>query len=460
MRNGLAVGLDDDTTADGSPRELTWDGEYDDVAGGPQMALVGFALFHAGDPDKIRASYNESSFAAKVPLRDEDIEKAIELWKKGKEEAAEAHRAEQSHSQRRGTNPRPKANVRTPSDEPSFKFTTLGSMGRHIGEQTWLWRGWIPIGHLSMLFGAPEVGKTFLAQEIALAVAGQVPSFPDGIPVEERGAVLWLDYEGQVGTLCHRIQGAGLDPEVIHMQDLAAPGQQTPPLLKRTRAGRLEVCILIEQAHRSIPHLRLIVIDSLFGGSSGEDENKAAIATPLIQLAELASRLRVAILVLHHPRKPHDDGEDTGVPVHTVNLGSIRGNSSIAGVPRSILAIDRPVDSDSRRLRLVKASLVAEKPRAIGFDIEDCRIVMRDVPVKPEARTKAQACEEWLISLLGSGWMLCDQVEAKAAEAGFTPRMLKDVSRNAGIRKRRIDVSGENEPTRMAWKWGLPEYPT
>ena len=51
MRNGLAVGLDDDTTADGSPRELTWDGEYDDVAGGPQMALVGFALFHAGDPD-------------------------------------------------------------------------------------------------------------------------------------------------------------------------------------------------------------------------------------------------------------------------------------------------------------------------------------------------------------------------------------------------------------------------
>ena len=57
--------------------------------------------------------------------------------------------------------------------------------------------------------------------------------------------------------------------------------------------------------------------------------------------------------------------------------------------------------------------------------------------------------------LLQKGPMLQRQVEDQAGDAGFSPRMLKDVSRGDRYDKARISVGEEGGPVVMAWVWKL-----
>lgn len=190
------------------------------------------------------------------------------------------------------------AAVVRPEGDEGWDFASLSETYDFLGEQRWLWPGYIPLGHVTLCVGPPEVGKTFLAQAAALVVAGHEQSFPDGTELDgEPGTVLWMDYEGQLGTLAGRIAEAGQSMDRIISID--PRGRNEPALLTNPQ----ECVGLIRSALDQYPDLRLVVIDSLSAGSPGVGENSSKIAVSLNALARLASELGIAVMVLHHATK-------------------------------------------------------------------------------------------------------------------------------------------------------------
>jgi hypothetical protein len=51
--------------------------------------------------------------------------------------------------------------------------------------------------------------------------------------------------------------------------------------------------------------------------------------------------------------------------------------------------------------------------------------------------------------------MLQRRVEELAGDAGFSPRMLKDVAKPPLVVKAPVQVSEPGEPYRKAWRWEL-----
>lgn len=324
--------------------------------------------------------------------------------------------------------------------------SSAGELRSIIGNQEWLWNGWIPNGHVTLLFGKAGMGKTFLAQEIALAVIGSVDSMPDGTAPGAKGRVLWIPYEG-VSILPGRLAETGLpDDGIIILNEIADNGAAIPRL--SARGKKRTICDEIEACKRADDSIILVVIDSISSGTDGVDENAKAISEPMTALCSLAERLNISILLLHHPRKTSTDDDE----VHRVNMDSIRGHSSISGVPRSIIALDMPVDG-RRRMRVVKNSLSPTTPDPLGYVIVDARVVSSEAPIAPEIVTgrssRTVECENWLIKVLSGGPRPMTEIQDLAEGKGYSRDVLKRASANIGVMKWKHEFQGKSE-------WELP----
>lgn len=339
--------------------------------------------------------------------------------------------------------------IKPNGEEDGWDFAPLSETHAYLGEQRWLWNGHIPLGHVSLCVGPPEVGKTFLAQSVALTVAGHEETFPDGSPlVGETGTVLWLDYEGQLGALSHRIRQAGQPMHGIVTIDPRAGGE--PAMLSNPQA-----CVgLIRSAMKQYPDLRLVVVDSLAAGSPGVGENSTKISASLNVLGRLASELGLAVMVLHHPTKSVWKQDGTCEITHA----NVRGSGSIMAAVRSCIAIDKPSESDVRRVHLIKASLVSNetRPEAFGFYLEGGRVIPAEVPTAEGAMSRADEFRSWLTALLETESVAASDVMTLALEAGFSKKIVNTASKQMvdekRLRKRQVPSDGI---VAGQWVWEL-----
>jgi len=337
----------------------------------------------------------------------------------------------------------------------------LGEATDWMGEQKWLWDGWIPRGALSCMFGMPGIGKNWIAQHVAQVVTNQEDTFLDGSRLQcDAGEVLWIDYENEAGTTARRMRKGGFDPNRgILSADLEDATQSVPMLTAKAKDGSREICNFIEEAIADHPDIRLVVIDSLFGGTHGVREKDSEFAAPLTDLTTTASRNDIAILILHHPRKPNgtDSQDDTEVMVHTLTENDLRGTIAILGVIRSLIAIDRPADSPARRIYLRKVSHAEGGSRRAGFTLEDSRVVPCDPPerARPERGRGAGKTDEvadWLRQFLSSGPKLKTTVDEAAEAEQFSVSTVGTASRRIGVVKERQVPSDKSSP----YVWRLP----
>lgn len=71
----------------------------------------------------------------------------------------------------------------------------------------WLWQGWVPHGHLSMICGVPGSGKSLIAAWLATtALRGR--RFPDGAQIEadETREIMWISTAGTYQRLIERLK--------------------------------------------------------------------------------------------------------------------------------------------------------------------------------------------------------------------------------------------------------------
>jgi hypothetical protein len=201
----------------------------------------------------------------------------------------------------------------------------------------WLVPNLLPSAALTFLVGRPNIGKSFVAVDIASCIA-------TGRPYQGRdvtaGKVLYISGEG-TGRLASRFE-AWAEYHEQNFQTIMNNVQVATRVALASRDGMRQVAERAAEAD-------LIVIDTLATVSGIEDENDAALSAGVMNAA-MALNPDAAVLVLHHPNKSTELEKS---PV-------MRGSGALAGRADVVITLTDdsgfeggvPDDAERRYVRL------------------------------------------------------------------------------------------------------------
>jgi hypothetical protein len=203
----------------------------------------------------------------------------------------------------------------------------------------------------SILAARPKVGKSWMALNLALAVA--MGGVALGRQKVEGGEVLYLALEDNERRLKGRLTKM--------LQDKAAPER----LYFATDWPRSDEggCEALEQWLKTHPQARLVVVDTLakFRPPVGATHNLYEADYGSMQgLKRLSDLYRVALLVVHHTRK--GQSEDP--------LEDVSGSTGLTAGVDNVLALRRKRGEAGGVLHLIGRDIESEEELAVTFDKE------------------------------------------------------------------------------------------
>jgi hypothetical protein len=218
--------------------------------------------------------------------------------------------------------------VRGKSDDVPLAFRPLSSIIQNAPlEPAWLWSGYLAPGSLTLIAGAPKVGKSTLVFALLSAIERGEPFL--GRATRAGGAVL-LSEERQDG-LAEKTRrfalGAAMHALPRH------EGRQTPWVDQI--AGAV--------AYAKREGLSLLVVDTFaeLAGLQGDDENDAGAVLEALRPLHEAADAGLAVLIVTHQRK---SGGSHGA--------AVRGSNALTGAVDVIVELERGKGS----VRWLKAS--------------------------------------------------------------------------------------------------------
>jgi hypothetical protein len=212
--------------------------------------------------------------------------------------------------------------------------------------------GDIIVEGLTLLAARPKVGKTWLALDIAIAVA--TGGYCLGDIKCERGDVLVLALEDNKRRMQRRLT------KLLGVNKTEWPRFSCAHSWPRADRGGLDH---IRDWIAKAENPRMVVIDVLarfrkmVSGKQSYEADYEAIA----ELQKIASDTGVAILVIHHTRKGEADDP----------IDAVSGTLGLAGAADAILVIDRKNDGGVRLYG--RSRDVDEIDKAMEFNRETCR---------------------------------------------------------------------------------------
>lgn len=314
--------------------------------------------------------------------------------------------------------------------EADGAYTPLAELAAELPPVTWLWRGWIPRGFISLLGAAPGMGKSLVALDLARRVlAGEV--LPDGQPPPDMGAgpgrVIYVDAEYVPQLAVARAGAWGMDMSRLFML-LPEPGRYFMDF-----CGAMDRDRLTEMVYALEPEL--IVVDSLSSITSAGENAVDDIREVLGFLNQVAQIQPCGLLLIHHLRK-----RSAALPAsEELTIDDFRGSSHIIAMSRSVLGLSRvraggfPRERNGpRRLEVVKTNL-GQLPEPLGVTFEPLeagapgalgapgvRLVYgAELPEPSGPPTKATACAELILELLAEGPLPPKAVVEAAREEGY-----------------------------------------
>ncbi len=308
---------------------------------------------------------------------------------------------------------------------PAFAFSTDLDLDSRLSEISWLWDRYIPNGFLTGLVGEQDQGKSMVAQGLCNTIisGGRWPdgthaAFPDDTKL------LWIDTEGSIALFHQRAK----DWKMPRGRFILPPD----PLQELT----VDDAVCWHWIEAAIEHFHppLVVIDALSGAHrtgkiSGNDEMKPIMK----QLASLAQKHNIAVLVIHHLNKPAP-----GVPSYPITIHRLLGAQAIPQYCRSILAIGTPdpAQPDARRLDVIKLNL-AKKPEPVGYEITDLGPAWGAAPEPPKERRAVDDAVDFLEIALAGGPRPSEEIEGERKAAGIGSNAIKDAKKILGVQAKR-----------------------
>lgn len=155
-----------------------------------------------------------------------------------------------------------------------------------------LW-GWPAVGFIG---GIPKSGKTFLALELAVAVASGKPALGRFL-VHKPGKVLIYAAEDDATAIRSRVQGL-CQARRLDFDDLRVGLIREPGLRLDQEDHRERLAMTLQRVRP-----RLLILDPLVRLHRADENSSAEISELLGYLRELQRAFEVAILLVHHVRK-------------------------------------------------------------------------------------------------------------------------------------------------------------
>lgn len=322
----------------------------------------------------------------------------------------------------------------------------------------WLWPGRIPVGKLTLLYGDPGLGKSFLTMDIASRVSTGA-GWPDrpGEQFEPGGTLLLTAEDGLADTVRPRLDAAGADVsriEAIEAVRMPDGGERALNLAEDLR--------LIEERIAEREDVRLFIIDPLsaYCGKADSHSN-AEVRGMLAPLAKLAERHGVAIVAVSHLNK------GAGGRAMYRAMGSL---AFIAAARAGWLVVEDENDPVKRLMLPTKMNL-AEKPSGMAYTLRASGVggipsvawsaeavdLSADDALAAlggndaDAGSAREEAEEWLADALALGPLPAKEIKGRAEDDGIAERTLNRAKKRLGIVSERTGFHDG------AWCWRLPE---
>lgn len=188
-----------------------------------------------------------------------------------------------------------------PPPEP-FAITRVAHLPAERAEPGWLVEGLWGEQAVGFIGGTPKSGKSFLALELAVAVASGRPCL-GRFEVPDPGPVLLFAAEDTAADVRHRVAGLARARRV-DLERLAV-GLITEPVLQLDRPShQYRLAATLDKIRP-----RLLILDPLVRLHAG-DENSAADTSALLGfLRGLQREFGVALVIVHHVRKSASSGQ-------------------------------------------------------------------------------------------------------------------------------------------------------
>jgi hypothetical protein len=241
-------------------------------------------------------------------------------------------------------------------------------------EQRWLIEGLWSAEAVGIVGGEPKCCKSFLALDMAVAVASGTPCLRR-FPAVRRGRVLLFAAEDSLAVVRQRLVGiaaatnTALDALDIHV--ILAPVVRLDVELDRTR---------LEDTVRALRPV-LLVLDP-FVRLHRVDENASAEVAPLLDyLRGLQRRYKVSVVLVHHARKGGS---------HLRAGQALRGSSELHAWGDSNLYLRRNAD-DQLSLAIEHCAAASVDGISLALHAEGDALALRVVDTAaPEANTPAR----------------------------------------------------------------------
>jgi hypothetical protein len=178
-----------------------------------------------------------------------------------------------------------------------FPVRRIHDVEPRAAEQRWLIDTLFARSSVGLLGGPPKAFKTWVAAELALAVAAGKPAF-GRFAVPDPGPVLFFGAEDSPADLRTRFDG------IARWRDVRLP--DVPLFLLDTAQLRLDDARHLDRLRRTLEkhRPRLLVLDPFVRLVAGLDENSARdVSAVLGALRTLQREHDVTILLVHHMRK-------------------------------------------------------------------------------------------------------------------------------------------------------------
>ena len=190
---------------------------------------------------------------------------------------------------------------------------------------SWRVKNLLPAQGVAAIYGPPASGKSFLALDMAAAIASGRDWFGHKTAA---APVFYINLEGS-GALKNRIAAWE------HERERAFPDGVTFCL------GAFNLLENMDSLVAAIPHGAVVVVDTLAASAPGFDENSGANMSRAIEALSRVARERNGLaLVVHHSGKDASRG--------------LRGHSSLLGALDAAICVDRSGASSVRRWTATK----------------------------------------------------------------------------------------------------------
>lgn len=321
----------------------------------------------------------------------------------------------------------------------------------------WLWPGWLALGKIHILAGAPGQGKT----TIALAMAATVTiggRWPDGSRCQPGNVLVWSGEDDPADTLLPRLLAAGADKRRVYFVSGTRLNGEVQSFDPARDMAELET-----QA-TAIGGVSLIMVDPVVSAVAGDSHKNTEVRRALQPLVDLASRMDAAAVGISHFSK----GGQGSDPASRV-VGSI-AFTAVARVVLVAAKVKGEEGNNDRRILARGKSNIGPDDGGFKYYIEQSEPLpgihasyiawgkavegsARELLNEPdgegsEDKSAVDAAQEFLREALASGPTPTRTLQTECKDAGVSWASVRRASAAMGVMKRKGAGS--------IWYWSLP----